>query len=247
MPDLNSGVIGIPDDDWCEFGEPTTAGYTRLEGEFELGTVIQATDTHRDLEDEYIATSGQAAREEAVEETRTRVNGESNEIGTVNSRTKETHRTNWLCVPNRYVVAERSAGEFVFHLIAEQGTARIKRAEVDLIALRDAYPDADEWALGPEGFVRGTLYGNSEVLTDAIGNSASNQLGLEGNFDGYITKMMVTRSGYIAAWDLDTEKFAKFVNEVILPHTEVPEEEDEEDRDEDQSGLDSFGGDQDDE
>lgn len=240
MPDLNSGVLGIPEDDWCEFGEPTTAGYTRLEGEFTLNTVIRATDTHRDLEGEYIATSGDAAREEAIETTRTRVDGEDNNIGTVSDREKIAHRTNWLMVPNRYVIVERSVGEFVFHLIAEQGTARIKRAEVDLIALRDAYPDADEWAMGPEGFVRGTLYGDAETLTDAIG-SASNQLGLEGSFNGYVTKMMVTRSGYIAAWDLDTEKFAKFVNEVILPHTEVPEE-DEEARDEDQAGLDNFGG-----
>ncbi|UTF56041.1 hypothetical protein [Natronosalvus rutilus] len=242
MPDLNSGVIGIPEDEWCEFGEPTTAGYTRMEGEFELATVIQATDTHRDLEGEYIATSGKAAREEAIEVDKTRVDGENNEIGTVSARRKEAHQTNWICVPNRYVVAERSVGEFVFYLIAEQGTARITRAEVDLISLRDAYPDASEWALGPEGFVRGTLYGNSDVLNDTLGDSASNQLGLEGNFEGYITKMMVTRSGYVAAWDLDTEKFAKFVNEVILPHTEVPEEEDEEEREEDQSGLDSFGG-----
>lgn len=238
MPDLNTGVLGIPDGEWCEFGEPTTAGYTRIEGSFELNTVLRATDTHRDLEDEYIATSGDAAREETVEESVTRVSAEDNNIGTVNDRTKIAHRTNWLMVPNRYVIAERSVGEFVFQLIAEQGTARIKRAEVDLESLREAHPEADEWAIGPEGFVRGTLYGSGEAMEDLP--NANNQLGLEGNFSGYVTKMMVTQSGYLAAWDLETENFAQFVNEVILPHTEVPEEDDEEETDEAQQGLDEF-------
>jgi len=235
MPDLCSGVLGIPDGEWCEFGEPRTAGFTRMEGDHELHTVLRATDTHRNLDDEYIATSGDAAREEAIKDKRTRVDAEENSIGEVSERRKIAHRTNWLMIPDRFVIVERSSGTFVFHLIAEQGTATIKRAEIDLLRLQEAYPDVSEWAHGPDGFVKGTLYGHEETLKELP--EASNQLGLKGNFDGFHTKMVATRSGYIAAWDLETEQFARFLNEVILPFAGVPEEDE---KDEDQTGMDDF-------
>lgn len=232
MPDLNSGVLGIPDGDWCEFGEPATSGFTRVEGDHELHTVMRATDTHRNLGDEYIATSGDAAREEAIKDKKLRVDADDNQIGEVSDRRKVAHRTNWLMIPDRFVIVERSVGTFVFGLIAEQGTATIKRAEIDLLALRNSYPDVSEWAHGPDGWVRGTLYGREEDLKALP--EASNQIGLRGNFDGFSTKMVATRSGYIAAWDLETEQFARFLNEVILRFAGVP---DEDEADEDQTGL----------
>lgn len=233
---MNSGIVGIPEDDWCEFGEPESVGYTRTEGSYELNTVLRATDSHRDLEGEYIATSGDAAREEAIEEDSIRVSADDVNIGEVSERTKTAKRTNWVMIPDRFVVVERSIGEFVFNLIAEQGTASIERAEIDLEAFREHFPEAEEWAAGPDGLVRGTLYGRESELErrDLLAN---NQIGLEGSFNGHVTKMIATRSGYVAAWDLGVENFARFVDEAILPFTEISADDEE---DEAQSGLDQF-------
>lgn len=145
-----------------------------------------------------------------------------------------------------FVVAERTAGsdpEFPFQVFRARTGQKVERVEIDVAdiirSFRDRDRDVDVWMVGSdEGGAEMRYHGHARV---ADAKRASIGVGFELAWNNTVAEGVMYASGYVAVYNESwgPRKFASFVRDVILPHAEVPEDDEETE----QAELDDTGSD----
>lgn len=223
---MKSGVIGKITG---KLKEIESYGKTREEGDFELKRQLEFR-TKLPGPGDSAAHSGRAAIER-VEETKG-VQFRDNEILVSDSKEKVQLHTNFLLVPDSFMIVESGRGEFAFNLVEGLGNIEIERATIDLLALLEYCSefDPDPWQVGffgNEGNAeKGVVYGE-EILTDSkigemLRTSKMNQIGLRfTDHEGTNVKFTATKSGFVQIYQpqsYDEIDLMRFVDEFILPY-----------------------------
>ncbi|WP_440988884.1 hypothetical protein [Haloarchaeobius baliensis] len=173
---------------------------------------------------------GAAARERQRTDTGYSIRG--TEIEEVSDEGTVTEFTEFLAVPDEFVMVGSGDGTFAFDLIGEVGGADIERTSIDLDSYFGSVESADAWKVGfseHEGQTdNGVLYG-ADILGDdefgeVVDRASLNQLGVtyETQSDETV-KLNITESGYVNVYspDFDSLEFADFVTSSVAPFVEL--------------------------
>ena len=142
---------------------------------------------------------------------------------------KVTLYTDFLYVPDSFIMVSSGSGTFVFNLVDSKFSISIDMVEFDLDDYVEQHPDADPWKIGfydrignaENGVVHGEQLLKDSNVGDVLGTSKKNQVGLEYNFEGYFVKTFVVQSGYVDVYqpsNFETSEFVNFVETELLPH-----------------------------
>jgi len=179
------------------------------------------------LTGDVIAYEGRAALQTLEDAEEVRINEDA--ISTVERPDIVTKYTEFLLVPDEFIVTASSSGSFVFPLLEEQLGVTIEDIEIHLDSYWHAKSEANPWKVGFYGRTanadNGVLHG-ADLLEDsdvgsALADSRKNQLGLEFSRDGRIFKIFVTESGYVEVYspdDLTSSEFITFIQEELVEH-----------------------------
>lgn len=223
---MKSGVIGKIDG---KMSNIESFGRKREEGKLELQSQIEFRNNipgPRNNE----AYSGRAAIERVQNSEEVQFVDEEIII----SETKEKIQlyTDFLLVPDSFMIVKSGKGEFAFNLIEEINDVTIKRAEIDLFKVLESLSNfhPDPWQVRfsrTEGNAKkGIVYGE-EVLSDSkfgdvLKSSTKKQIGLQyTNSDGTSIKFTASSSGYVQIYqpnNYDEIDFLNFVNKNIIPN-----------------------------
>lgn len=176
------------------------------------------------------AYSGRAAIERTTDREQVQFFGEEIIVNT--QKEKIQLYTDFLLIPDSFMVVESGRGEFAFNLIEEQTNLTIERVEIDLYKLYDycSQYQPEPWQVGffgKEGRAKkGVVYGEGVLSDPDLGEileaSKKNQLGLEFEVDnGTKIKFTVTKSGYLDVYqpdNYDEIDFMNFIEEFIIPN-----------------------------
>ena len=142
---------------------------------------------------------------------------------------KTQYYTEFLVVPDDFVVITSSSGEFAFNVLETENQVSIKKAEIDMFGLLDSTEEYNPtpWQVGfyDKGgdANKGVIYG-ADILSDkdignVLKNSKMNQLGLELEAkDGISIKFSITESGYVEVYqpsNYESADFIEFIDKYI--------------------------------
>jgi hypothetical protein len=223
---MKAGVVGLINGTVDELDSFTTT-YTQDGRELKQRVEIKRKESP---ETNLSYIYGEAAREEL--DTVSNVSIKEDSIETQEKKNIDTEKTEFLILPNDFIVIGSSSGTFVFDLIGHYTNTLIQRAEIDLEAF-EAEREIDEiWQAGfynNAGHAeKGTIYGDGVLDDSDIGNviidSKTNQLGLVYAYNDDNIKITATRSGYVEIYDpsdYETGQYLQFIDEEISPYTSV--------------------------
>lgn len=145
----------------------------------------------------------------------------------------QTRYTEFIAVPNEFVVVKKGSGVFAYDLLAsQQPNLEIERAKLDIDSFIQQKQGLVPWKVGFYGNLseaeKGTVYGE-DVLEDTevgkvLNDSAKNQLGAIYDHDGDQMKINITESGYIEIYqpsNYEEAEFAQWVVDDILSIAEL--------------------------
>lgn len=216
---MQAGILGLVDGD---FDDLSSFNRTRQEGAFTLNRAIEVSRTFSGPGSR-VGYVGRAAIQRV--ETQETFDFQSGKIVSSEERTKNTHMTDFLVIPDYIALVSGNAGAFAFDLINEETGADIRRGQIDLWKLLEDHSDSDAWQAGFYGndglAQKGTVYGDSVMndaeLKDVLRHSKLNQLGLIVKHDGYDVNLTMAKSGYLQVYtpDLEPDEFSDFFSEHI--------------------------------
>jgi len=171
------------------------------------------------------------AAEEVVESEDTNEILGPGDISEESTPVKRTLTTNFLLLPDEFIIVENSSGEFLHPLLREFGNHTAFPAEIDLDGFLNEV-DGDFWKVGFEeradGAENGVLHGESvlsdSTFGDVVGKSPKNQVGIDFEYGQEFIKLFVTSSGYVEVYQpssFETDQFATFVADRVLSNSRM--------------------------
>jgi hypothetical protein len=164
---------------------------------------------------------GAAAKQKEIDRSSVAIDGTSVEEINISETTADY--TEFVAVPDEFIVVDSSSGTFLFDLIGRHTGAYIERASLDLNDFIDSLDNKQTWQVGIYDHFgkaeKGTLYGNNllndEDFGEILGIADKNQLGITYTQGDTKYKLTMTESGYVDVYDpdFDSEEFAEFVLE----------------------------------
>lgn len=223
---MQAGAIGILDE---PASEPLES-WTRNGGL----PALDVRDTQPDLDGNSTVQSGVAGGTVTAPETDVEV-ADNGKIITSSHDARETVHTSWVAdvTGAGIVVAEsvQGGGEFPFpfDLFYSRVGQPVERVAIDLETIADAWSEdglQETWMVGRGDHNGASIdYNASAHTSDA--RRASIGLGFELAWQGQVAKGVLYASGYLAVWEPWTASvFCRFVEEELLPHAYVPEDDD---------------------
>lgn len=146
-----------------------------------------------------------------------------------------------------FVAAERTAGndpEFPFDIFHARTGQPVERVEIDVASVvqscRDRDRDVGVWMVGTDDGAAELRYHHHAKVADAA--RANIGVGFELAWNNTVAEGVMYESGYVAVFNdsWGPRKFAAFIRDLVLPHAEVPEDDEEGE----QSTLDEDSGDE---
>ncbi|RBI59994.1 hypothetical protein DMJ13_20115 [halophilic archaeon] len=221
---MKAGVLGVGQGEFGEvestFEEIHQDGYT-----FKQCLEIQQSDTTDKGRKVQI---GEAATQR-IENKETITITDDNGITASEAPEKDTRFTEFLAVPDEFVVVKSGSGTFAFNLIQQQYPgSNIERAELDLNEFAEDYYEASNpWKVGFYGNLgnaeKGVVYGEDVFGDDEIGEvldrSQLNQLGLQYEYEDQPLKMTMAESGYVEVYspsNFDEFDYVDYIADEIL-------------------------------
>jgi len=223
---MKGGIIGLIDG---EMGQIDNFRKSRIEGE---QTLTSGVDIFRNFELEGGETGyyGCAATEKLQEtedvyisDSRISTGGDVQPVGKY---------TEFIAVPNHFILIESGKGSFAFGLLGREHDVLIDRAKINLSSFYNNLEadTIDLWKLGFQGHggqaENGVVYGQNVVDDSDIGGllqkTDKNQIGLEYSKEGDYVKMTATRSGYVEVYqpsNYEPEDFAQYVLNNVIDHS----------------------------
>lgn len=174
----------------------------------------------------YVGRVGQ----EDVEKSETTSITEEGEIVSDKKPEKITRTTRFLLIPDEFVAVETSSGEFLFPFLNEETSHSAFPAEFSLDSFAEDHPDAEYWKAGftdrGDGAENGVLHGDTVFEDSEFGNvivnSVKNQLGIKIEYDGKLSKLYLTKSGYVNYYGADeTNRFAELILDELMRYTQM--------------------------
>lgn len=172
---------------------------------------------------------GRAAQED-VERTESEEIESDGQISENKTAQKITRTTQFLLVPDVFLLVGSSSGEFLFPLLNEETNHSAYPAEISVDGFASDHDSAEYWKVGftgrgdgaENGVVHGdTVFSDSEI-GDVVGSADKNQLGVNFEYNGELLKLFVTESGYIDLYGTqESAEFAEFMMDVIMPYTRM--------------------------
>jgi len=220
---MKAGVLGVVDGDFTALDSVTE---TVVEDDHELERCLEI-DRVFSLPSGEMAFEGRAAAETLEERAETAI--DDGEIQVHEQPETRTRYTEFVGVPDEFVVVDNSRGIFAFDLIATQTDTAIDRATVDLDSFFGTRGSARPWKAGFYGTngnsVSGVFHGEdlreTHDLDSLLTDSSLNQVGLQYGYDGAEVKMTAARSGYVEVYRptaFDSAAYLSYLDEEIVPH-----------------------------
>ena len=226
---MDSGVIGVLSEPIREIG---SFEYNTKENEG-LRSVFKVRQRLTDLSGEVIGFQGQAASEEVAKYTDTKIE-DGKIIQNQTSRTEWKH-TEFIVIPNGYVVVSSSDGSFVFKMLEHELGIDVDRANIDLhsfaaaLDINDGGREVEVWKAGfynrggsaDNGVIHGPNVMQDKEFVDIISNNPVNQLGIKYTEEGILYKLFLTESGYMSMYQPEefvTSDFVSYLSQEIGPH-----------------------------
>lgn len=172
---------------------------------------------------------GRAAFEDLADEENVVISDDGT-ISTRNQSKKVTKYTEFIFVPDEFVVVSNNSGRFLFDILRSHTTNDVQTVYLDLDEFYQLHEDGMTWKAGFDArdgrAENGVVHGNN-VLADSdiggvIASSSKNQLGMDYSYQGNSVKVFLARSGYIEVYqpsNYDISDFAQFVSDEVLPIT----------------------------
>lgn len=162
------------------------------------------------------------------------INGSTIDVETTGS--VEEVWTPWVAdvTDTGFVVAERTNGTdpgFPFDVFRSRTGQKVERVEIDVAdiirSFRDRDRDVDVWMVGSDDGAAEMRYHHHAHVADA--KRANIGVGFELAWNNTVAEGVMYASGYVAIYNdsWGPRKFAAFVRDVVLPHAEVPEDDEE--------------------
>ena len=151
-------------------------------------------------------------------------------------------RNEWLGVPDAetpYALVDSSDAKYLHTLLTISTGADVEEAEIDVNGVLGALAEEDlsVWEYGyrgeDENSETGVIYPGAgeggEVLVSKLQGRELTMLGFRYEQSGEYYKGELARSGYLhlSSPDVDHAQFVGWVNDVVLPHVYIPEDDDE--------------------
>ncbi|MHB9287344.1 hypothetical protein ACKVMT_09940 [Halobacteriales archaeon Cl-PHB] len=220
---MDSGVIGSVDGHFDQLDSFTRTREDRGQ------TVRRAMDIQRPIQgpNDTLAYSGRAAIERVEEQPTFQF--QDGEIIQTEELSKTTYYTEFIVVPDSFMVVDSSAGKFAFQLLDEEADTMTERAEIDLFRTLDQLDVENVWQAGFYGHQgpaeNGVVFGD-DVLEDGdlggmIENSSLNQLGVIFDRNGIQHNVRFTESGYVDVYNpsnTESEDFVEIISDIFYPN-----------------------------
>lgn len=198
---------------------------------------LAVSDSQRELHGNSVAQSGTAAGRVNQPELEAGVTREG-KIWTETHPTPRDVATEWVAdITGAGIIAAESvhgSGDFAFpfDLIMSRCGERVERLAFELDAIAEAWDDSGDlqkqWMIGTDSGNGVSIdYHDNANLVDA--RDANVGLGFILAWDGTVAKGVLYESGYLAVFEEWTAAmYLRFIQQELLPHSYVPEDEDEE-------------------
>lgn len=219
MPNTVAGVIGRFREPGAELRSVSTHRGER---------VLDLDPEQKTLDGDTTPLSGRAATYVSDTEPRVAVSGTNVSIGR-EEVTKPVGTEFSVRGQTVYATAtvEEGGGTFPFTLLSAVGGVRCERLNFDTDAVKRAWEAdgtlSDTWLAGSKDSDSGTVMAYGEASQTA--ENADIGLGFERAWEGYMLRGVVYASGYVGIFeDLPDGSFLRFVEETLLPHGYVPDD-----------------------
>ena len=217
---FTSGRIATIDGDSSEL---EGLQYSFEENGLELEDYVDVSQDIVDLEDNIIAKTGVAAREEIEERDQVELQNEGLSIGSSEEITWTW--TRYWVIPGELVVVGDAGGEFAFELLAEALDCNVSQVRFELSEIMNDYPG--QWMGSFEdradNVQRGTLYGDriedDAEMGRAFIESSKPQIGPWINYRDEELKVRIGRDGWaqvVSPGTYQREKYLGLVRNVLL-------------------------------
>lgn len=198
-----------------------------VEDDYELQHCLEIRQTHEDTVKGNPVQIGRAASQILTSVENTAI--KDGNIVTVEDTEVETKYTNFVYVPNRFLLTTSGGGEFLHGLIESYTGEMIEKANIDIDKFLESKSNPDVWKLGFVGrsanAEKGVLYGqdinNDTELGEIFSKSSINQVGIEYEMESKMIKLDVSRGGYVSLYqpgNYDLIEFSQFIDSEIMPH-----------------------------
>lgn len=142
---------------------------------------------------------------------------------------KITNFTDFILVPNEFIVVSDTSGKFFYeNSLPSRTGSTFSRPNIDIDSYAKSRQNADPWKVGfsntGSNAQKGTVYGDDVTSDPDMGtvlqNSDKNQLGLEFQYNTKDTKMQISTNGYIQVSQpaINSLEFVEFIRDEIAPH-----------------------------
>jgi|GEM_PF-6350261 len=226
---MNSGMLALLSSETDKIESDVIESRLPDDSPFDTLTTTLRVDEELTLDGGVSAFVGRVGQErvERIEATNITEDGQ---ITTNKTPEKIIRTTQFVLVPDEFVIVENSAGEFLFPLLNEETPHAAFPAEISVDGFTEDHPDAEYWKVGfkdrGDGAENGVLHGDA-VFDDSdfgntVVNSAKNQLGVQFDYDGQLLKLFLTESGYINHYGSDeSEEFAELILNELLQYARI--------------------------
>jgi len=226
---MTSGKISIVESEHSELEalyNEVSAGDTPFESFSE--TLIIDEEIH--LDNNRTAYKGRAAVEDVDEVQQKKVLGQG-QIEYQETLEKIVRTTEFLFIPDSFLIVENTAGEFILPLLNRNTEHSVFDAKIDLYGYSSEFEDVNHWKVGFEertdSAENGVIHGDKILQDPEIGNllgkTQKNQIGIEHPMADDIAKVFVTKSGYLELYqpDLTTREFIQYLESNVIQHLKI--------------------------
>lgn len=192
----------------------------------ELEGYVDVSQDIVDLDDNVVARTGIAAKQELEERDDVQLQDGNIDIGSTQEVTWAW--TRYWVIPDEIVVVGNSKGEFAFDLVSTALSAEVEKVMFNLSEIIEDYPG--QWMGSfedrPDNVQRGTLYGDriedDADMGHAFMQSSKPQVGPWIDYQGEELKVRIGRSGWaqvVSPGTYSQEKYLSLVRDILLDYT----------------------------
>lgn len=172
---------------------------------------------------------GRVAQEEVERVDNTKISGDGEILDDKTSKIV-TRTTEFLLVPDEFLVVGSSDGEFFLPLLNEETSHTAFPAEISVDKFVEDHEEADYWKVGftgrGDGAENGVLHGktvfNDSEFGNIVGSSPKNQLGVKFEYKGEIQKIFLTESGYVNVYSSsESVEFGELILDLVMQYTRM--------------------------
>jgi len=218
---MKAGIVGLLD---APNETIDTIHNSTIQEGIEYRYAIEPSETFDDTDLPQTVQSGQAAME--VPEEVEQIEIHDGEITSNTNVQTETKYTQWILIPGELIIVEDSGGQFMYDLLSVELNWEAHRAELDLTKMASDYEETQLWKMGFYDHFgtaqKGVVYGDNVIedqdIGHALGESQINQLGLQYEYEGNMTKLTLAESGYVELYqpsEFTSGDFAEYLVEEV--------------------------------